>query len=465
MFKFDYNELYQKLSDKEDGMGKIFRQTEPELTRRELLWVASMSAVGFTIGCAANPVTGRSQFMLVSEDSEIQIDKKNSPHQFSADYGPLQDAGLNNYIQGVGLKMAGNTHRPYMPYSFRGVNATYINAYAFPGGSIAATRGILLKLQSEAELAALLGHEMGHVNARHTARQMSMGMMTQALVGGVSMYAGSRSASLGKLASSLGMIGTGALLASYSRDNEREADALGMEYMVQTGYGTGGFVGLMGMLNNMAHRKTSAAELLFATHPMSIERYNQAVKSAKRQYEAAGKYPVYRERYMDNTAGLRKIKGAIEDLQKGEKEMGGRKYEAAKAFFDTALKKAPLDYAGLIMMAKCQLVLKNNVKALRYAEKARKIYPREAQACHILGYAMIRRKKYEAALEEFAEYERLLPGNPNSIFFKGLALEGMAKIEPSAENYYRYLKIVNQGSQARHAYQRLVEWGYIKPQS
>lgn len=446
-------------------MRKIFRQTGPELTRRELLWIASMSAMGFTIGCAANPVTGRSQFMLVSEDSEIQIDKQNSPHQFSSDYGPLQDAGLNNYIQSVGQKMAGKTHRPYMPYSFKGVNATYINAYAFPGGSIAATRGILLKLGNEAELAALLGHEMGHVNARHTASQMSLGMMTQALVGGVSMYAGSKSASLGKLASSLGMIGTGALLASYSRDNEREADALGMEYMVQTGYGTDGFVGLMKMLNNMAHRKTSAAELLFATHPMSSERYNQAVQAAKVEYAAAENYPVYRERYMDHTAGLRKTRGAIEDLQKGEKKMGGRQYTAAESFFGMALKKAPSDYAGLVMMAKCQLALKNHARAVKYAGKAREIYPQEAQACHVLGYAMIRKKNHDAALEEFAEYERLLPGNPNTIFFKGLALEGMQKIEPSAENYHRYLKIVRQGSQARHAYQRLVEWGYIKPQS
>ncbi len=451
--------------DKEDRMGENFKYRGPELTRRELIWMASLSAMGFVVGCAANPVTGRSQFMLVSEDSEIQIDQKNSPHQFSTDYGALQDAGLNRYIQGVGNKMARNTHRPYMPYSFRGVNATYINAYAFPGGSIAATRGILLKLENEAELASLLGHEMGHVNARHTARQMSVGMMTQALVGGVSMVAGARSQSLGKLASSLGMISTGALLAAYSRDNEREADALGMAYMVKTGYGPDGFVGLMNVLNTMSHHKTGAAELLFATHPMSDERYNQALQSAKRQYAAAEKNPVYRERYMDHTAGLRRSKGAIEDLQKGEKEMGDQKYDAAELLFGNALQKAPADYAGLLMMAKCQLALKNETRALGYAEKARKVYPQEAQACHVLGYAMTRKKNYEAALAEFNEYERLLPGNPNTLFFKGLALEGMEKRESSADNYYRYLKIINQGDQARHAYQRLVEWGYLKPQS
>ena len=118
-----------------------------------------MSAAGFIVGCAANPVTGKPQFMMVSEAQEIEIDKQHSPHQFSSDYGTLQDTSLNNYIDQTGKKLAARTHRPHMPYSFRGVNATYVNAYAFPGGSIAATRGILLALENESQLAALLGHE------------------------------------------------------------------------------------------------------------------------------------------------------------------------------------------------------------------------------------------------------------------------------------------------------------------
>ncbi|MGD9105510.1 MAG: M48 family metalloprotease, partial [Desulfobacterales bacterium] len=141
----------------------IQNRTEYGITRREFLWISSMSAAGFMVGCAANPVTGKPQFMMVSEDQEIKIDKQNSPHQFSSDYGPLQDTALNNYINQTGKTLAARTHRPHMPYSFRGVNATYVNAYAFPGGSIAATRGILLDLENEAQLAALLGHELGHV--------------------------------------------------------------------------------------------------------------------------------------------------------------------------------------------------------------------------------------------------------------------------------------------------------------
>ena len=141
----------------------------PRWSRREFLQISSLAAAGMVTGCATNPVTGRSQFMLVSEEQEIQMDQQHSPHQLSADYGVIQDKALNDYIESTGKRMATRTHRPQMPYRFNGVNATYVNAYAFPGGTIACTRGILLSLESEAELAALLGHELGHVNARHTA--------------------------------------------------------------------------------------------------------------------------------------------------------------------------------------------------------------------------------------------------------------------------------------------------------
>jgi predicted Zn-dependent protease len=115
----------------------------PKMTRREFIWFSSMVAAGFVVGCATDPVTGKRQLMLVSEDEEIQIDKQYAPFQFSADYGVIQDKKLNAYVDKVGKKMASRTHRPHMPYNFHVVNATYVNAYAFPGGSIVATRGIL----------------------------------------------------------------------------------------------------------------------------------------------------------------------------------------------------------------------------------------------------------------------------------------------------------------------------------
>lgn len=432
------------------------------ISRREFLWTASMGTAGFLFGCAANPVTGESQFMLVSEAQEIEMDREKSPHQFSSDYGSLQDIALNQYIDRTGKKIAALTHRPRMPYSFRGVNAVYANAYAFPGGSIAATRGILVELDNEAELAALLGHEMGHVNARHTAEQMSKSALTNALIGGVAAYAGTQSYGIGQLTSQLGMLGAGALLASYSRDNEREADALGLGYMVKAGYNPKGFVGLMDVLRGLSKDRPSAIELMFTTHPMSDERYRTAVKAVETRYRYAQHFPLYRERYMDHTAKLRSMKESIKTLQKGERSLAKGNYGEAETYITKALKQVPDDYVGLVMMSKYQMVREKYSEAGRFAEKAKKIYPAEAQAYHLSGFAKIKQKKYAAAYEEFKHYEKILPNNPNIIFYQGFTLEGMQHRKESAREYYRYLRIVNQGDKAKYAYQRLVEWGYVK---
>ena len=434
------------------------------MTRREFLWLSSMVAAGLVAGCATNPVTGRSQLMLVSEDEEIQIDKQNSPYQFSADYGTVQDKRLNDYIDRTGKNIAAQTHRTHMPFNFHVVNAVYVNAYAFPGGTIACTRGILLSLDNEAELSALLGHELGHVNARHTAEQMSKGMLTQTVVGGLAVAAGTQGAVYGNLASQLGQFGAGALLASYSRDNEREADALGMEYMVRAGYSAQGMVGLMDVLRSMGKHKPSAIELMFSTHPMSDERYRTAVETADTKYKSVQSKPMYRERYMDNTAKLRSQKGAIDEMQKGQKEMAANNFPAADVHLRKAIKLAPNDYTALVMMSMSQLVQKKWAVGRQYAEMAQQVYPAEARAYHLSGFAKIQMKDFEGALEEFSSYDKKLPGNPNIIFFKGYAYEGMKKYPQAGREYQHFLQLTRQGDYARHADQRLREWrarGYI----
>jgi predicted Zn-dependent protease len=435
----------------------------PGVTRRKFLWLTSMAAAGVLTGCATNPVTGKSQLMLMSEEQEIDIDRSYAPVQFSSDYGKVQDPALGAYIQQTGKRLTDHTHRPHMPYSFQVVNATYINAYAFPGGSIAITRGILLSVDNEAELAALMGHELGHVNARHTAQQMTKGTLTQAVIGGLSVATGAALGSgYGQLASQLGMVSAGALLAAYSRENEREADELGLAYMVRGGYSADGFVGLMDMLRSQSKSKHSAIELMFATHPMSDERYQTAVENVQNHYKADRKKPFYRERYMDNISSLRRIEGAIDAMQDGEKELIDKKYKEAENQFQRALKIAPNDYTALVMMAKCQYLQEDWAKTRQYAGRAKDAYPGEAQAWQISGIVNLKTKKYEAAYTDFEQYDKLLPGSPKITFFKGYAMEGMDRRDQAAEYYYRYLQSVRQGEEAQYAYQRLKEWGYLR---
>jgi predicted Zn-dependent protease len=432
------------------------------LSRRDFIRLSALAAAGLLSGCAANPVTGESQFMLMSEQEEIQIDRQNSPYQLSADYGITQDRRLEAYIDQTGQRLAALSHRPRMPYRFNLVNATYINAYAFPGGTISATRGILLKLNDEAELASLLGHELGHVNARHTAQQMSKAKLTQALVGGVAAIAGSQGSALGDLTTQLGSIGAGALLASYSRDNERQADDLGLRYMAAAGYDPQGFVGLMDMLRTLNKQQPNAVQLMFSTHPMSDERYQSALNATRTRYPQA-KGSLYRERYMDQTADLRRQRGAIETMQNGEKEMARKNYDSAATQFQQALKIAPRDYTGNLMMAKCWMVQKRFDQAERYAAIAKEIYPGEAQGYLVSGIARLENRRFINAYRDFEAYDIRLPKDPKILFLKGYAQEGAQQMEEAARHYMDYLKVVQQGPQAQHAYQRLVQWGYVRP--
>ncbi|MBA3013712.1 MAG: M48 family metalloprotease [Desulfobulbaceae bacterium] len=433
-----------------------------KLTRRDLLQAAALSSVGYLAGCAVNPVSGQSQLMLLSEGQEVDIDRQKSPYQFSEDYGVVQDQRLNSYLNETGRRIAAQTHRPRMPYSFRAVNAVYVNAYAFPGGSIALTRGILLKLDNEAQLAALLGHELGHVSARHTAQQMSKGTLIQALSGGVAAVAGGAYTGLGEVASQLGSLGAGALLASYSRDNEREADALGLEYMVRAGYGPEGILGLMDMLNRESKRDPSALELMFSTHPMSRERYDAAKRAIDTRYRQALNLPQFRERYLDNTAKLRGQKVGIEAIERGVSALAKKDLKGAEGHLNEALRLLPDDYAALVVMAKIQLVAKKDSQAVVFAERAKRGYPQEAQGYYVSGLGNLRQKHFDGAYNDFSQHQRLLAGNPNTTFYLGLSAEGMGRRDEAVRHYSSYLQTVKQGEQAQYAYQRLTEWGYVK---
>jgi predicted Zn-dependent protease len=437
------------------------------MSRRQFLQASVLAATAGLLpfyGCATDPVTGRKQLMMLTQDQEIAIDRQQSPFQFSSDYGIVQDSSLNQYIHQVGSDLVPYSHRPGMPYNFQCVNATYINAYAFPGGSIAVTRGILLKLENEAELAALLGHELGHVNARHTAEQVSKSQLSSLVVGGLAILANSQARGLGELTQQLGALGQGLYLAKYSRDNEREADSLGHEYMVNAGYGSLGFVKLMEMLNSLNKEQPNAAQMLFSTHPMSDERLAAAVQRDQGPYARTRNAPVFRERYMDQTAELRRKKTAIERMQEGEKYLSQGKYDSAQTAFSSALKQAGDDYAAHVLMAKCQLIQKKNAEAASYATAATALYPTEPQAHYVAGLAHVGTRQYDRALDNFTRCDRLLPGNPQLTFYMGYSRDKIGQRQAAADHYSAYLKMVNYQTNeySQYAYQRLKEWGYVE---
>lgn len=190
-----------------------------------------VTAAAVTItGCSVNPATGERQFMLVSQQQEIQMGREADP-QIIATMGLYPDSSLQRYVQSLGDRLAAVSEKPELPWTFRLVDDHVVNAFALPGGFNYVTRGIMVHLNSEAQLAAVIGHEIGHVTARHSAEQMSRAQLAQVgLVAGVilapelSDFAGAASA------------GLGLLFLKFGRDDERQADDLGLAYMVDAGF-------------------------------------------------------------------------------------------------------------------------------------------------------------------------------------------------------------------------------------
>lgn len=213
-------------------------------------------------GCVKNPVTGKREIVLVSESQEIAMGQQSDP-QVREEYGLVENAAVQRYIQTMGKQLVSVSHRPNLEWHFTAVDSPVVNAFAIPGGYIYLTRGILAYLGNEAELAGVMGHEIGHVTARHTVRQMTREQLAQ-----IGLTAGSilspRFGQFGNLAES----SVGLLFLRFSRDNEREADRLGVEYAARAGYDpreVSNFFNVLGRLSAANDRETIPGWL--STHP------------------------------------------------------------------------------------------------------------------------------------------------------------------------------------------------------
>ena len=434
------------------------------LTRRDTvrlfgLSIAASASVGALQGCARSPVTGERILVGMSESMERDIDRQQSPHQFSADLGALQDPAVNAYVAEVGARLQPHVQRPQMPYSYRVVNANYVNAYTFPAGAMGLTRGIMVSMQDEAQLAALLGHELGHVNARHAAQRQGQALVAQvALVG---LMAAAEDSSWAPLIGLGAQIGASALLARYSRGNEREADALGQRYLVEAGYPADGMVRLHEMLVEENERKPGLLETMFSSHPMSTERRDTARRDARTLYATSAGAAAHRERYMDRTAAVRRLKPTIEACMAGEAAMSKRSWKSAEAHFTQALAAAPRDYPSLLRMAQCQQAQGRLPQARHYARQAREAYPQEAQAMKLAATLKLGLRDPEGAYAELQAFDRALPGDPGIVFLKGVALEGLGRRQAAAQQFTAYLRGSGSGEAARYAASRLKDWGLL----
>ncbi|MEE4287664.1 MAG: M48 family metalloprotease [Mariniphaga sp.] len=234
------------------------------------------TAILMVPSCAVNPVTGKKQLMLMSEAQEIEMGKQYDPQVIST-FGQYQDDQLLQLIQTKGDEMGKLSHRPHLQYHFRILDTPVINAFAVPGGYIYFTRGILAQFNNEAELMGVLGHEMGHITARHTVSNQSKQQLGQLiLIGG--MIASEEFREFAGYA----MQGMQLLFLKFSRDNEREADWLGVEYASKIKYDAQKMADFFNVLKKMNMASSHGGIPTFlSTHPDPGDRYNSVTQHAE----------------------------------------------------------------------------------------------------------------------------------------------------------------------------------------
>ena len=367
-------------------------------------WLILFAALTWLSGCAVNPVTGKNELSLVSEAQELSIGKQQYAPMRQAQGGDyVVDPKLTAYVNEVGQRLAAVSDRK-LPYEFHVLNNSVPNAWALPGGKIVLNRGLLTELGSEAELAAVLGHEITHAAAKHTARSMSRGMLLQgAMMASVIATQGSDYAQLAQLGAGLG---AQLVTQKYGRDAEREADYYGMQYMSRAGYDPQGAVELQKTFVKLSEgRQQDWLSGLFSSHPPSQERVQNNLKTLA-ELPAGGDDG--KQRFQTRLAHLKKTMPAYEAYDKGRK----------------ALAKGDL------------------VKARQLAKKAQAIEPREAHFEALLGDIEQQRGNSRSALQH---YNKAISFNSDFFYYhlqKGLLSQQVGNRQQAKQSLDKSIKLL-----------------------
>jgi predicted Zn-dependent protease len=226
--------------------------------------------------CAKNPVTGKTELMLMSKEQEIALGKQSDP-EITAFFGLYQDEKLQRFIDQKGEAMAAISHRPDLPFEFKIVDSPVVNAFAVPGGFVYFTRGIMAHFNNEAEFAGVLGHEIGHITARHSAKQYS-----NAMLGQLGLIAGTIISPEFAQFADIAQQGLQLLFLKFGRDAESQSDKLGVEYSTKIGYDASEMADFFSTLDRLSTRAGGQEVPTFlSTHPDPADREERVAQLAE----------------------------------------------------------------------------------------------------------------------------------------------------------------------------------------
>ena len=394
--------------------------------------VFGLLALSLLSGCSTNPVTGKQELNLVSTDQEIAIGKqKYSPYRQAQGGDYVVDPGVKQYVNEVGQRLAKVSDRK-LPYEFTVINDSTPNAWALPGGKIAVNRGLLTELGSEAELAAVLGHEIVHSAARHTAQNMQRSLLLQGALIASSIALSDNE--YRNVALTGAQIGAGMLNQKYGRDAEREADYYGMKYMNRAGYDPAKAVDLQKTFVRLSKNKNQSwLAGLFASHPPSQERVDNNKKTLVELKQPKGEAGV--KRYKQKIARLIKTKPAYDAYDKAVKAKDKEQYKTALSLTNKAIRIEPKE--ALFHGLKGEILAEqgNDKQAKRSLDKAIALNPEYFKPYLARGFVNRDLGNLTNAQRDFEKSNRLLPTTEGQYGLGWLAMKSGKKDD--AISYFR----------------------------
>lgn len=375
--------------------------------------------------CGTNPVTGERELQFVSEAQEIQEGSQAYAPARQSEGGDLVAMPeLTAYVNEIGQKLAAVADRK-LPYEFTVLNNSVPNAWAMPGGKIAVNRGLLTELKNEAELAAVLGHEIVHAAARHGAKGQERGTLMQAGLAALQIGAmmGGMDSNATALASAGAGVGAQALQMTFSRDQELQADQFGMTYMKRAGYDPTGAVTLQETFVRLSASKGGKAGLFdkwFASHPPSTERVAKNKEMAA-SLGAGGE--IGAREYQTRLAALLKEKPAYDKFDEATAALKKKDYAKANTLAAEAARLFPQEARFHELQGDIELAQKHSKEALPYYEKAIGLNPNYYGAYLGGGVAHLQNGNRAKAQEWLKHSNELLPQKNVTDFLAKLAAQ------------------------------------------
>jgi len=396
----------------------------------KLILTLCLASSLFISACATNPVTGQRELSLVSEKQELAIGAQQYAPMRQSQGGDYNvDPALSVYVSEVGQRLAKVSDRK-LPYEFKVLNNGVPNAWALPGGKIVINRGLLTELHNEAELAAVLGHEIVHAAARHSAHNMSRGMLLQAAVIGATIATQQKGyANTAQLGAN---IGAKLLSQRFSRDAEREADYYGMLYMSRAGYNPKAAVTLQETFVKLSKgQHQDWLQGMFASHPPSPERVRNNTARLQ-ELPAGGEMGV--KRFLTKTAHLRKAKPAYDAYDKAQKFLKKGNKKRAQSLVQHAIHIEPKEAQFYALLGDIQSQQKRNQQALKSYNKATTLNPN-------FFYNYLQRGKLEQNMhynqKAEADFKRSVALLPTASAYYGLgSLARAAHRNQEAKQYF-----------------------------